>query len=86
MNTNLDYRRNLQANAIHNIKYNSMNAYRDLGTDPVLKRQGGTTNVPYLFTSTFEPSSRKSDLLANYITKEQLSARMVAPILKLPTK
>ena len=85
MNTNWEYRRNLQANAINNIKYNSMNAYRDLGTDPVLKRQGGTTNVPYLFTSTFEPSSRKSDLLANYITKEQLSARMVAPILKLPT-
>ena len=80
--TNWNYRRNLEANATNVMHTNTMNARLELGTDPFLKQQGGTANVPYRFTSTFEPTSRRSDLLADYIKKEQLSARTVAPIIK----
>jgi len=67
------------------MKYNNAEACYDLGLDPHV--QTGNTpssNVPYMFKSSFDTSRPgfgycNSDLKNPYISREQLNSRLIAP-------
>lgn len=80
--SNWDYRRYLQSNATQIMSQNSMKAIEGTGFTPVPKMQ--TQNTPFLYMNTFDtnkPSVGYSigDLKSQYLTREQLNARMMAP-------
>jgi hypothetical protein len=80
--SNWDYRRYLQSNATQIMSQNSMKAIEGTGYNPVPKTQ--TQNTPFLYMNTFDtnqPSIGYSvgDLKSQYLTREQLNARMMAP-------
>jgi hypothetical protein len=83
--SNWEYRQYLQKNSLQIIKYNNLEACYDLGLDSHV--QTGTTpsaNVPYAFKSAFDTSTPgfgycNSDLKNPYLSREQLSSRMVSP-------
>jgi hypothetical protein len=83
--TNWNYRQYLQQNALKIMKYNNAEACYDLGLDPHV--QTGNTpssNVPYMFKSSFDTSRPgfgycNSDLKNPYISREQLNSRLIAP-------
>lgn len=83
--SNWEYRQYLQKNSLQIIKYNNLEACYDLGLDSHV--QTGNTpsnNVPYAFKSAFDTSTPgfgycNSDLKNPYLTREQLSSRMVSP-------
>jgi hypothetical protein len=84
IHTNWDYRRFLQKNGTHIMKYNNMEACYDLGLDPHVKTdRTPSENVPYAFKNTFDTSRPgfgycNSDLKNPYLTSEQLNARLVS--------
>ena len=84
IHTNWDYRRFLQKNGVHIMKYNNMEACYDLGLDPHVKSdRTPSENVPYTFKNTFDTSRPgfgycNSDLKNPYLTSEQLNARLVS--------
>jgi hypothetical protein len=83
--SNWEYRQYLQKNSLQIVKYNNLEACYDLGLDSHV--QTGNTpsnNVPYAFKSAFDTSTPgfgycNSDLKNPYLTREQLSSRMVSP-------
>ena len=69
------------------MNYNNSEACYELGLDPhVQSGKTPSSNVPYTFRSTFDTSEPgfgycNSDLKNPYLTREQLNARMIAPVI-----
>ena len=88
--TNWAYRQYLQNNGMQIMQYNNMEACYDLGLDPHFNSgKNPSSNVPYLYKSTFDNSNpgynyQTSDLKNPYLSREQLNARMIAP--SIPSK
>ena len=83
--TNWDYRRYMQTNAQDIMKHNSMEACYTLGLNPKTVVNAQTMpNSPYVFQSTTDNNGpafgyNRSDLKNMYLSREQLSARMISP-------
>jgi len=83
--TNWSYRQYMQQNGLQIMQYNTAEACYELGLDP--HTQVGTTpssNVPYMFKSTFDSSKpgygyNDSNLKNPYLSREQLNAKLISP-------
>jgi hypothetical protein len=77
----------MQKNASNIMKYNTMDAINSSGNNPyTVKNTEPTNKSPYLFYSNTNTSSpiyglNNSDLKQDYVTKENIRRRMVAPII-----
>jgi hypothetical protein len=82
--SNWDYRQFLQENASKIMSQNSIGALSESGFNEVKKEI--SQNTPFLYMNTYD-SNRPSvgysngDLKNQYLTREQLNARMVAPVI-----
>lgn len=78
--SNWDYRRYLQNNASHIIKHNSQSAISATGLveDP-------SNYVPVNFFGNPTPTA-PSDLKSQYMSREQLNARLISPVINLNNK
>jgi hypothetical protein len=88
--TSWQYRQFLTHNASNIMKINNQEACSALGL-PVHFQTNATpsSNVPYAFKSTFDTNTPgfgycNSNLKQPYLTREQLQARMIAPIVNAP--
>ena len=74
--SNWDYRRYLQNNANHIIKQNS-----DAAISAVGLVENPSNNIPFHFFGPTQPQyiHPESDLKAQYMSREQLNSRLVAP-------
>ena len=85
IHNNWSYRNYLQKNADQIMKYNNLEACYDLGLPTHFQtNHTPSTNVPYIFKSTFDSGNPgynypNSDLKNPYLTSEQLNARLIAP-------
>lgn len=85
LTTNWKYRQYLQNNAQEIMKYNTMETIQASGNNPYANQNtDASKNVPYLFNSLHDTSSpvigkNDSDLKKDYVKRERMSARMVAP-------
>lgn len=90
IHNNWSYRQYLQKNGEQIMKYNNLEACYDLGLSPhVPSDKNPSSNVPYLYKSTFDGSQPgygypTSDLKNPYLSREQLNSRLVAP--SIPVK
>ena len=90
IHNNWSYRQYLQKNGQQIMKYNNLEACYDLGLNPhVPSDKNPSSNVPYLYKSTFDGSQPgygypTSDLKNPYLSREQLNSRLVAP--SIPVK
>lgn len=90
INSNWNYRQYMQKNANQIMKYNTMQTISDSGNNPysILNTEPVNTS-PFLYNSTHDTSQPlykspvNSDLKYDYITKEQIKSRMIAP--SIPT-
>jgi hypothetical protein len=82
--SNWDYRQFLQQNASKIMSQNSIGALSESGFNEVKKEI--SQNTPFLYMNTYD-SNRPSvgysngDLKNQYLSREQLNARMVAPVI-----
>jgi hypothetical protein len=89
ISSNWKYRQYMQKNANDIMKYNTMQSIHTSGNNPyTLLNTKPVGNTPYLYNSVHDTSSpaygfRNSDLKQDYMTKEQMKSRMVAP--SIPT-
>lgn len=89
ISSNWKYRQYMQKNANNIMKYNSMQSINESGNNPYTLLNTSTVgNVPHLFNSVHDTSSpayglNNSDLKQDYMTKERMKARMIAP--SIPT-
>ena len=86
INSSWKHRRYLQQNANNIRKYNSMEYIQASGNNPyiMIPNNISTANVPYRFKGVQDTSSpaiglNNTDLKRDYVTKEQINARMIAP-------
>ena len=85
--SNWTYRQYLQNHGLQIMNYNTMEACYDLGLDPHTKTNTTpSSNVPYAFKNIYDTSSPgygyyNSDLKSPYLSREQLNARLVAPVI-----
>jgi hypothetical protein len=85
LNSNWKYRQYMQQNANHIMKYNTMSSIYSSGNNPYIMSNNLPTNKsPFLFSSVHDTSSpayglHNSDLKMDYMTKERMNARMIAP-------
>ena len=82
--TNWQYRQYIQKNANNIMKYNTMQSINDSGNNPyTVLNTKPVQNTPYLYNSIHTTQNsipyRNSDLKQNYMTKEQMRARMISP-------
>lgn len=80
--SNWKYRQYIQKNANDIMKYNTMQSINNSGNNPyTLLNTKPTENTPYLYNSIHETSIhfRNSDLKQEYITKQQIKARLISP-------
>ena len=83
--SNWKYRQYIQNNANHIMKYNTMEYIYSSGNNPyAIADNMVNDNVPYKFSSLYDPrmpnvGSNNSDLKQDFIKKQQMSARMIAP-------
>jgi hypothetical protein len=89
INSNWKYRQYLQQNANNIMKYNIMETVHESGNNPyAVDNKIASPNVPHTFKSIHDTSSpaygfNNSDLKKDYMTKQQLNARMISP--SIPT-
>ena len=89
LNSNWKYRQYMQNNAGQIMKYNTMSSIYSSGNNPyTVLNNTPTEKTPYNFYSIHNTSSpaygfRNSDLKQDFMTKERMNARMVAP--SIPT-
>jgi hypothetical protein len=87
--SNWKYRQYIQNNANHIMKYNTMEYIYASGNNPyVITNKVPSENVPLLFTSLYDQSKpsygfSNSDLKQNFVSKQQINGRMIAP--SIPT-
>jgi len=85
INSNWNYRRYLQQNGVQIMNYNNQEACNILGLEQHINCNATpSSNVPYLFKSSFDTSKPgfgycNSDLKSPYLSREQLNARLIAP-------
>lgn len=85
INSNWKYRQYLQNNANTIMKYNSMESISASGNNPyAVDNKVASPNVPYMFSSTHDTSKpnfgfNNSDLKQDYLTKQQIGAKMISP-------
>ena len=85
--TNWQYRQYMTQNGREIMKYNTLEACNELGLDPhTYVNTTPSSNVPYLYKSTYDTSQpgygySGSDLKNPYLSREQLNARMMSPML-----
>ena len=85
INSNWKYRQFLTQNADQIMQFNTTEACYTLGLNPhVTTNATPSSNVPFLYKSTFDTSSPgfgypTSDLKNPYLTAEQLNSRLIAP-------
>ena len=85
INSNWKYRQYLQHNASNIMKYNVMETANASGNNPyAVDNKIAGPNVPFSFASIHDTSSPaykldNSDLKQDYMTKQQMSARMISP-------
>ena len=86
--SNWKYRQYIQNNANHIMKYNTMEYIYSSGNNPYAitdtDNNNNASKVPYKFTSLYDPSrpnngSNNSDLKQDFLKKQQMNARMIAP-------
>ncbi len=84
--TNWGYRQFLQNNGLQIMNYNNEEACYTLGLDPhVNSGKTPSDNVPFKFKGIFDTSKPgfgycNSDLKNPYLSREQLNARLIAPV------
>ena len=89
ISSNWSYRQYMQKNANQIMKYNTMQTINDSGNNPYSVLNTASTNpTPHLYKSTHDNSNptygfRNSDLKQDYMTKQQMKAKMVSP--SIPT-
>ena len=87
--SNWKYRQYMQKNAKQIMKYNTMQTINTSGNNPYsVLNTNPTNNNPHLYKSTHDTSNpaygfRNSDLKQDYITKQQIKAKMISP--SIPT-
>jgi len=85
ISSNWQYRQHLQKHANNIMKYNTMAAINDSGNNPYTVQNTEPTNkTPYLYKSVHDTSKltegfRNSDLKQDYMIKQRMDARMIAP-------
>jgi len=90
--TSWQYRQYLTHNASEIMKINNREACSALGLPSHFQTNATpSSNVPYSFKSTFDTNTPgfgycNSNLKQPYLTREQLQARMIAPIVNAPVK
>ena len=83
--SNWEYRKYLQNNAQNIMKFNYMDSVNASGNNPkTYVNNHPSPNTPFMFQSTYDTRTpnygyNNSDLKNNYLTREQLNARMIAP-------
>jgi hypothetical protein len=84
--SNWKYRQYMQNNAKHIMKYDSMEYVYASGNNPytITDNKNSNSNVPYRFTSLYDPNTptvgfSDSDLKQDFLQKQQMSGRMIAP-------
>jgi hypothetical protein len=83
--SNWNYRQYMQKNANQIMKYNTMQSIYSSGNNPyTLLNNETTNNTPYLYKSLHDTNNppvgfSNSDLKRDYMLKEQMKTRMVAP-------
>lgn len=89
ISSNWKYRQYMQKNANEIMKFNTMQSINTSGNNPyTVLNTNPVGNTPYLYSSIHDTSKpsygfRNSDLKQDYMTKQQIKARMVAP--SIPT-
>ena len=89
INCNWKYRQYIQKNANQIMKYNTMESIYASGNNPYTILNNTPTNKsPYLYSSIYDTNNptygfRNSDLKQDYMSKQQIQARMIAP--SIPT-
>ena len=89
ISSNWKYRQYMQKNANEIMKFNTMQSINSSGNNPyTVLNTKPVNNTPYLYNSIHDTSNpqygfRNSDLKQDYMTKQQMKARMVAP--SIPT-
>lgn len=89
ISSNWHYRKYMQKNANQIMKYNTMESIYTSGNNPYTIFNNKPTNKsPYLYSSIYDNTNptygfRNSDLKQNYMTKQQIQAKMIAP--SIPT-
>lgn len=89
INTNWKYRQFLTQNADQIMQFNTTEACYTLGLNPhITTNATPSSNVPFLYKSTFDTSSPgfgypTSDLKNPYLSRQQLEARMISPSITL---
>lgn len=87
--TNWNYRQYMQNNANNIMKYNTMSSIYESGNNPyTVQNTNVVNNNPYLYHSVHDNGKplygfRNSDLKQDYMTKERMKSRMIAP--SIPT-
>jgi len=90
IHSNWTYRQYLTNNAMQIMKYNTSEACYDLGLPShEITNKTPSSNVPYTYSSPFDTQNPgfgycNSNLKSPYLSREQLSARMIAPTLYTP--
>jgi hypothetical protein len=88
-NSNWKYRQYMQKNANQIMKYNTMETIYTSGNNPYTILNNAPTNKsPYLYSSIYDNKNpiygfKNSDLKQDYMSKQQMQARMIAP--SIPT-
>jgi len=89
INSNWNYRQYMQKNAKDIMKFNTMQSINDSGNNPyTILNTRPTENTPHLYRSLHDTSNppygfRDSDLRQEFLSKQQLKARMISP--SIPT-
>ena len=85
INSSWKHRQYLQNNANQIMKYNTMEYIYSSGNNPhILTNKVQSPNIPLLYKSIHDTSSpafglNNSDLKRDYMTRESMNARMIAP-------
>jgi hypothetical protein len=89
IHTNWSYRQYMQQNGLAIMKYNTLESCYELGLDPNTKTNNTSSpNVPFMYRTSFDTNKpgygySNSDLKSPYLTREQLSARMISPSISM---
>ena len=87
--SNWKYRQYIQKNANQIMKYNTMESIYTSGNNPYTILNNTPTNKsPYLYSSLYDTKNpiygfKNSDLKQDYMSKQQIQARMISP--SIPT-
>ena len=90
--SNWQYRQYMTNNGIQLMKYNNEEACYDLGLNPHIQTTNTpSSKVPIMLAANYDTYTPgygypQSNLKTEYLTREQLQARMIAPSIVVPSK